>query len=63
MIMARTSNVFTRAESETEAPLSYGALTKEKFDEEIEKGMSDIKAGRVHSADDVESEMKRDYGV
>ena len=46
-----------------EAPLSYGSLTKEQFDEEIEKGMSDIKAGRVHSADDVEAEMKRDYGV
>lgn len=46
-----------------EVPLAYEALTKEQFDEEIEKGMSDIKAGRVYSADDVEAEMKRDYGV
>ena len=29
------------------APLTYGSLTKEQFDKEIEKGMSDVKAGRV----------------
>ena len=41
-------------------PLAYGSLTKEQFDSEIEKGMADIRAGRVYSADDVEAEMKRD---
>jgi predicted transcriptional regulator len=38
-------------------------LTKEQFDEEIEKGMEDIKAGRVYSADEVEAEMKREFGI
>ena len=32
--------------------------TKEQFDAEIEKGIVDIKAGRVYSADEVEKEMK-----
>ena len=45
------------------APLAYGSLTKEKFDKKIEKGMSDVKAGRVYSADAIEVEMKRDYGI
>lgn len=45
------------------APLACGALTKEQFDAEIGKGMEDIKAGRVYSADAVEAEMRRDYGV
>ena len=45
------------------APLTYGSLTKEQFDKEIEKGMSDVKAGRVHSADAIEAEMKRDFGI
>lgn len=40
-----------------EEPLAYGALTKEQFDAEIEKGMQDIKAGRVYSADEVEAEI------
>ena len=48
------------------APLTYGSLTKEqfdRFDKEIEKGMSDVKAGRVYSADAIEAEMKRDFGI
>lgn len=45
------------------APLAYGSLTKEQFDAEIEKGVVDIRAGRVYSADDVETEMKRDFGI
>ena len=45
------------------APLAYGSLTKEQFDKEIEKGMADVKAGRVYSADDLEAEMKRDFGI
>ena len=46
-----------------ETPLAYGSLTKDQFGEEIEKGMADIKAGRVYSADAVEAEMRREYGV
>ena len=45
------------------APLSYGSLTKEQFDAELEKGMADIKEGRVCSADAIEAEMKRDFDV
>ena len=37
-----------------EKPLDYSILTKEQFDAEIEKGIADIKAGRVYSADEVE---------
>ena len=46
-----------------EEPVAYGSLTKEQFDAEIEKGMEDIKAGRVYSADEVEEEMKREFGI
>lgn len=46
-----------------EEPLAYGFLTKEQFDAEIEKGIADIKNGRVYSADAIEAEMKRDFGI
>ena len=48
-----------------EEPVAYGSLTKEQFNTEIEKGMEDIKAGRVYSADEdeVETEMKREFGI
>jgi addiction module RelB/DinJ family antitoxin len=45
------------------APIAFGLLTKKQFDTEINKGMDDIKAGRVYSSDTVEEEMKRDFGV
>lgn len=44
-------------------PLAYASLTKEQFDNEISKGIADIKAGRVYSADDIKAEMKRDFGI
>ena len=44
-------------------PLAYGSLTKERFDKEMEKGMADVKAGRIYSADAIEAEMKRDFGI
>lgn len=46
-----------------EMPVAYGALTKTQFDAEIEKGMADIHAGRVFTADEVEAEMKREFGI
>ncbi|MCC8358104.1 MAG: type II toxin-antitoxin system RelB/DinJ family antitoxin [Oscillospiraceae bacterium] len=44
-------------------PLAYGALTKAQFDAEIERGMADIENNNVYSADEVEAEMRRDFGV
>ena len=44
-------------------PLAYAALTKEQFDFEIEKGMKDVKEGRTYTADVVEAEMKREFGI
>jgi hypothetical protein len=40
-----------------------GSLTKEEIDEEISKGIKSIEEGRVYSADAVEAEMMRDFGV
>lgn len=68
--MARTANVFARVEPDLKEraeqafnPIAYQALTKEQFNAEIEKGMEDIKAGKVYSADEIEAEMKREFGL
>ena len=39
-------------------PAVIDSMTKEQFDLELQKGMDDIAAGRVISADAVEAEMK-----
>lgn len=44
-------------------PVAIGGMTKEQIDLELQKGMDDIIAGRVVSADDVEAEMRRLYGI
>ena len=44
-------------------PVAIGSMTKEQFDMELQKGMDDIAAGRVISADAVEAEMKNLYDV
>ena len=44
-------------------PIAIGSMTKEQFDMELQKGMDDIAAGRVISADAVEAEMRSLYGV
>ena len=44
-------------------PIAYGSLTQEQFDKEIKKGIDDLNQGRVFSAEEIEAEMKRDYGI
>ena len=44
-------------------PLAFAALTKEQFDSEIEKGMKSVREGKVYSAEEVEAEMGREFGI
>ncbi|MEN6463388.1 MAG: type II toxin-antitoxin system RelB/DinJ family antitoxin [Syntrophomonas sp.] len=44
-------------------PLSVTTLTGEQFNAEIEKGLADLTAGRVVSAEDVADRMRRDYKI
>ena len=44
-------------------PLSIRNLSEEHFKIEIEKGLADLTAGRVASADSVADKMRRDYNV
>ena len=45
------------------APTAIGGMTQEQINTEIQKGMDDAAAGRLVSADAVEAEMRRSYGV
>lgn|GEM_PF-2343664 len=43
----------------TRKPLNLNELSKEQFIEEIEKGLDDIKEGRMFSADEVDAELDK----
>ncbi|NLV20462.1 MAG: type II toxin-antitoxin system RelB/DinJ family antitoxin [Syntrophomonadaceae bacterium] len=42
-------------------PPSVGTLTEEQFNAEIEKGLADLTAGRVVSAEKVADRMRQEY--
>ena len=44
-------------------PTSFGGLTEAQFDAEIEKGLVDLAAGKVSSANTVADRMNREHGV
>lgn len=59
----RACSLTFSATADSGRPAAYGSLTKEQFDAEIEKDMADIREDRVYSADEVEAEMRRDFGI
>jgi addiction module RelB/DinJ family antitoxin len=44
-------------------PVDMSMLTDEELGVEIEKGWNAIEEGRVYSADAIEEELKREYGL
>lgn len=43
--------------------LNIGSLSDEQFNAEIEKGLADLTAGRVVSAESIADRMRRDYSI
>ena len=62
-----TASVYTRVDPETkeqaELILAKPETTTEQFNAEMQAGLDSIQADRVVSADGVEAEMRRRYGV
>jgi addiction module RelB/DinJ family antitoxin len=47
----------------TQKPTAIGAMNATELNTELEKGYTDVVAGRLHDLDDIVAEMQRDYGV
>ena len=44
-------------------PLSIADMTPEQLAAELQKGIDSIKAGRVHSADEVDAILKKEFDI
>lgn len=59
--MSKTSNAYTRLESEvkipSKKPLVYEDLSEEDFDCEIQKAIDDLDNGRVYTLEEVERNL------
>lgn len=43
-------------------PLTFGSLSEKTFNDEIEKGLADLTAGRISLAEHVAERLRQDYG-
>ncbi|MCD7708630.1 MAG: type II toxin-antitoxin system RelB/DinJ family antitoxin [Clostridiales bacterium] len=47
----------------TAKPLAVGAMTREQLDAELQRGIDDIKAGKVYSADEVDRMLAEEFDI
>ncbi|WP_299348925.1 hypothetical protein [uncultured Catenibacterium sp.] len=44
-------------------PIAIGDMTQEELDEELRKGIESIKAGQTLTADEVDEELAKEFGI
>lgn len=44
-------------------PTAIGGMSREEVDAELMKGMDSLKFGRAYTADEVDAELKREFGI
>lgn len=44
-------------------PTAIGGMSREQFDAELQKGMDSMKSGKTYTADEVDAELRREFGI
>lgn len=44
-------------------PTAIGGMTPEELDKELRKGIESIKEGKIFTADEVDEELAREFGI
>ncbi|WP_295288934.1 hypothetical protein [uncultured Catenibacterium sp.] len=44
-------------------PTAIGGMTQEELDAELRKGIESIKEGKTFTADEVDQELKKEFGI
>ena len=44
-------------------PTAIGGVTREQLDAELMKGIESMKSGKTYTADEVDAELKREFGI
>lgn len=49
--------------SETRKPVAIGGMTKEQIDAELQKGFDSLNSGKVYTAEEVDAELFKEFGI
>ena len=44
-------------------PVAIGSMSRSELDEELTKGIESIKRGKAYTADEVDSELSKEFGI
>lgn len=44
-------------------PTAIGGMSREQLDAELQKGMDSMKSGKTYTADEVDAEFAREFGI
>lgn len=44
-------------------PTAIGGMSREQLDAELQKGMDSMKSGKTYTADEVDAELAREFGI
>lgn len=44
-------------------PVAIGGMTKEQIDAELQKGFDSLKSGKVYTAEEVDAELFKEFGI
>ena len=47
----------------TNKPASIGGMSRAELDSQLQKGMESLKAGKAYTADEVDAELAREFGI
>ena len=60
---ANTTTLHIHNNSKFKKPMAIGQMTREQLDKELAKAVDSLKAGKFYSADEVDAELARDFGI
>ena len=60
---ANTTTLHAHKNSKFRKPMAIGQMTRKQLDKELAKGIESIKDGKLYSADEVDAELAREFGI
>ena len=58
-----TTTLHAHSKSKFKKPVAIGQMPRKQLDKELTKGIDSMRDGKLYSADEVDVELARDFGI